>query len=76
MNTKITYICDRCDDERTESMKIGVPPSSSFNHEGCGGTYHRRLGNIFLDKQEDTVSWATQQVMYGGMPSGKDKAAL
>jgi len=76
MDTRVEYVCDLCGSRREERMRIGHPPASWSFHEGCGGRYVRQYGERFLDRQEDTVSAATQTMLYSTMPSGKTKAVI
>jgi len=73
---KIRYRCSKCGGETEDSMVIGSPPPSNKVHEGCGGVLTRLYGDRHLDRQEDTVSAATQTMLYSKNPSGKDKTVL
>jgi hypothetical protein len=73
--TKIKYLCDRCGAIVESKMTIGLPPESQIPHE-CGGLLIRQYGERFLDKQEDTVSAASQTMLYSKLPSNKQKAAI
>jgi hypothetical protein len=76
MITKILYKCNLCGEERVELMKIGEPPATTFKHEECTGTFIRQFGDVSIDKQLDTVSFATQQMLYSKNPSGKTKSIV
>lgn len=74
---KALYKCSQCNSEfwYTSTTKL---PFCGVDCKECGAkqSSKRTFKGIGYDREPETVSNAMQTMMWGGMPSGKDKALV
>jgi len=69
---QVTYHCESCG--ITWKMRMAKPEFNAVC--SCGGRAKRLFNNVSLDKEDDNISFAKNAMLYGTLPSGKDKVSF
>ena len=77
MKSRVKYVCDACGVHVDRVYDVGSRIPVSLKCDACsGGTLIREYGTVHVDKVDDNVSFATQTMLYGAMPSGREKTVM
>lgn len=74
---KALYKCEKCSAEFWYNSPAGQKLPFSTTCKECGSPESKRtFKGISYDREPETVSNAMQTMMWGGLPSGRDKALV
>jgi DNA-directed RNA polymerase subunit RPC12/RpoP len=76
MKTNVAYKCSSCDLIESRAFDVGSQIPTSIKCEKCNSIMPRVYGDVSIDKQPDSVSFATSTMLYGKLPSGRERAVL